>query len=78
MITRRDILKSGRCADMRWKMKERTRPNDSPKVETIDVNTYIYTIRKPIPSNSAIDMIIRYDIGRITIVNEQRQSIRNS
>jgi CBS domain-containing protein len=69
MITRRDIIKSG-AARIEIEDERRTRPNDSPKVEKI-MSTPTYTLSEADSINSAIEMIIRYDIGRITIVNEK-------
>ena len=51
-------------------MKEQSRPNDSPKVETV-MSTPTYTLSESDSVRSAIEMIIHYDIGRVTIVNEQ-------
>lgn len=69
MITRRDIIKSG-AVRIEKEDERRTRPNDSPKVEKI-MSTPTYTLSENDSIWSAIEMIIRYDIGRVTIVNEQ-------
>lgn len=71
MIIRRDIIKSGYVRtgieDTRG-----TRPNDSPKVEKI-MSTPTYTLSESDSVRSAVELIIHYDIGRVTIVNEQRK-----
>ncbi|MGB9941276.1 HPP family protein [Methanosarcina sp.] len=69
MITRRDIIKSG-AVRIEVEDERRTRPNDSPKVEKI-MSTPTYTLSETDSVKSAIEMIIRYDIGRVTIVNEK-------
>jgi predicted transcriptional regulator len=48
--------------------ERRTRPNDSPKVEKI-MSTPTYTLLETDSIQNAIEVIIRYDIGRVTIVN---------
>ncbi|KKG11679.1 hypothetical protein EO98_08155 [Methanosarcina sp. 2.H.T.1A.6] len=69
MITRRDIIKSG---ILRRSVEDEraTRPNESPKVEKI-MSTPAYTLSENDSVKSAIEMIIRHDIGRVTVVNEQ-------
>ncbi|RXA18716.1 CBS domain-containing protein [Methanosarcina sp. MSH10X1] len=69
MITRRDIIKSG---SVRFEVEDerRTRPNDSPKVEKV-MSTPTYTLSENDSIQSAIKMILHYDIGRVTIVNEK-------
>jgi CBS domain-containing protein len=69
MITRRDIIKSG---TVRTSVEDNgaTRPNESPKVETI-MSTPTYTLSESDSFRSAIEMIIHYDIGRVTIVNDK-------
>jgi CBS domain-containing protein len=69
MITRRDILKSG-VVRISVEDERASRPNDSPKVETV-MSTPTYTLSESDSVRSAIEMIIHYDIGRVTIVNEQ-------
>ncbi len=69
MVTRRDIIKSG-AVRIEVEDERRTRPNDSPKVEKI-MSTPTYTLSETDSIQSAIDMIIHYDIGRVTIVNEK-------
>ena len=69
MITRRDIIKSG-AVRISVEDERRSRPNDSPKVEKV-MSTPTYTLSEADSVSSAIEMIIRYDIGRITIVNEK-------
>ena len=69
MITRRDIIKSG-AVRIEVEDERRTRPNDSPKVEKI-MSTPTYTLSETDTIQSAIEMIIHYDIGRVTIVNEK-------
>ncbi|AKB42319.1 MULTISPECIES: CBS domain-containing protein [Methanosarcina] len=68
MITRRDIIKSG-AVRISVEDDRATRPNDSPKVETV-MSTPTYTISESDSVRSAIEMIIHYDIGRVTVVNE--------
>jgi CBS domain-containing protein len=67
MITRRDIIKSG-SVRLEVEDERRTRPNDSPKVEKI-MSTPTYTLLETDSIQNAIEVIIRYDIGRVTIVN---------
>jgi len=69
MITRRDIIKSG---FLRISMEDEraTRPNESPKVERV-MSTPAYTLSENDSVKSAIEMIIRHDIGRVTVVDEQ-------
>jgi CBS domain-containing protein len=68
MITRRDIIKSG-FVRIEVEDDRRTRPNDSPKVERI-MSTPAYTLSEDDSVWSAVEMIIRYDIGRVTIINQ--------
>jgi CBS domain-containing protein len=69
MITRRDIIKSG-VVRIEKEDERRTTPNESPKVEKI-MSTPTYTLSENDSIRSAIEMIIHYDIGRVTIVNEK-------
>jgi CBS domain-containing protein len=69
MITRRDIIKSG-VVRISVEDERRSRPNDSPRVEMI-MSTPTYTLSENDSVRSAIEMIIHYDVGRVTIVNEQ-------
>ena len=69
MITRRDVIKSGILRISR-EDERATRPNESPKVEKI-MSTPAYTLSENDSVKSAIEMIIRHDIGRVTVVNEQ-------
>ena len=69
MITRRDIIKSG-FLRMSVEDERATRPNESPKVERV-MSTPAYTLLENDSVKSAIEMIIRHDIGRVTVVNEQ-------
>lgn len=69
MITRRDIIKSGFVRN-EVEDDRRTRPRDSPKVEKI-MSTPTYTLFENDSFRSAIEKIIHYDIGRVTIVNQQ-------
>jgi CBS domain-containing protein len=69
MITRRDIIKSG-TVRIEKEDERRTTPNESPKVEKI-MSTPTYTLSENDSVRSAIEMVIHYDIGRVTIVNEQ-------
>lgn len=71
MITRRDIIKSG-AVRIEVEDERRTKPNDSSKVEKI-MSTPAYTLLETESIQNAIEMIIRYDIGRITIVNEKEK-----
>ena len=68
MITRRDIIKSG-VVRIGVEDDRAIRPNDSPKVEKI-MSTPTYTLLENDSVHNAIKMIIHYDIGRVTIVNE--------
>lgn len=69
MITRRDIIKSG-VVRISLEDERAIRPNDSPKVEMV-MSTPTYILSESDPFRSAIKMIIHYDIGRVTIVNEE-------
>ena len=69
MITRRDVIKSG-AVRISVEDERRSRPNDSPKVETV-MSTPTYTLSENDSVRNAIKMIIQHDIGRVTIVNEQ-------
>lgn len=69
MITRRDIIKSGFVRN-EVEDDRRTRPKDSPKVERI-MSTPAYILSENDSILSAIETIIRYDVGRVTIVNQQ-------
>lgn len=69
MITRRDIIKSG-AVRSGVEDERPTRPNDSPKVEKI-MSTPTYTLSEADSIQNAIKMIIHYDVGRVTIVNEK-------
>lgn len=71
MITRRDIIKSG-AVRIEVEDERRTRPNDSPKVEKV-MSTPTYTLSENDSIQNAIDIIIRNDIGRVTIVNEKNK-----
>ena len=67
MITRRDIIKSGASA---LKSNERhTKPKKARKLKVM--KTPAYTLSENDSIQSAIDVILRYDIGRVTIVNEE-------
>jgi CBS domain-containing protein len=68
MITRRDIIKSG-VVRISVEDERASRPNDSPKVET-SMSTPTYTLSENDSVRSAIEMILHYDVGRVTIVNE--------
>ncbi len=67
MITRRDIIKSG-AVRISLEDERASRPNDSPKVKKV-MSTPTYTLSESDSVQSAIEMIIHYDIGRVTIVN---------
>jgi CBS domain-containing protein len=69
MITRRDILKSG-ILRMSVEDERASRPNESPKVEKI-MSTPAYTLSASDSIKNAIEMVVKRDIGRVTIVNEQ-------
>ncbi|AKB34611.1 Inosine-5'-monophosphate dehydrogenase [Methanosarcina siciliae C2J] len=69
MITRRDIIKAG-ILRMSVEDERATRPNESPKVEKI-MSTPAYTLSENDSVKSAIEMIIKHDIGRVTVVDEQ-------
>lgn len=69
MITRRDILKSG-ILRMSVEDERASRPNESPKVEKI-MSTPAYTLSESDSIKSAIEMVVKRDIGRVTVVNEQ-------
>jgi len=69
MITRRDIIKSG-AVRISLEDERAIRPNDSPKVEKL-MSTPTYTLSESDSVRSAIEMILHYNIGRVTIVNEQ-------
>jgi len=69
MITRRDILKSG-ILRMSIEDERASRPNESPKVEKI-MSTPAYTLSESDSIKNAIEMVVKRDIGRVTIVNEQ-------
>ncbi len=67
MITRRDIIKSG-AVRMSLEDERASSLNDSPKVKKV-MSTPTYTLSESDSVQSAIKMIIHYDIGRVTIVN---------
>lgn len=67
MITRRDIIKSG-AVRTSLEDERASRLNDSPKVKKV-MSTPTYTLSESDSVKSAIEMIIHYDIGRVTIVN---------
>jgi CBS domain-containing protein len=69
MITRRDIIKSG-AVRIGVEDERGTRPNDSSKVEKV-MSTPTYTLSEDASLYSAIEMIIRYNIGRVTIINDK-------
>lgn len=69
MITRRDIIKSG-AVRIEVEDERHTKPKESPKVEKV-MSTPAYTLSENDSIQSAIDVILRYDIGRVTIVNEE-------
>jgi CBS domain-containing protein len=69
MITRRDIIKSG-AVRLSLEDERSTKPNDSPRVEMV-MSTPTYTLSENDSFRSAVEMILHYDIGRVTIVNEQ-------
>lgn len=69
MITRRDIIKSG-AVRIGTEDERATRPNDSSKVEKI-MSTPTYTLSENASLHSAIEMIIHYNVGRVTIVNDK-------
>lgn len=63
MVTRRDIIKSGHA---RINSSEK-----SPRVEKI-MSTPTYTITSDTSISEAIDKIIYYDVGRLTVVNNNK------
>ena len=67
MITRRDIIKSG-AVRISLEDERASSLNDSPKVKKV-MSTPTYTLSESDSVKSAIEMIIHYDIGRVTIVN---------
>jgi CBS domain-containing protein len=67
MITRRDIIKSGAVRSS-LEDERASSLNDSPKVKKV-MSTPTYTLSESDSVQSAIEMIIHYDIGRVTIVN---------
>jgi len=67
MITRRDIIKSGAVRSS-LEDERASSLNDSPKVKKV-MSTPTYTLSESDSVRSAIEMIIHYDIGRVTIVN---------
>jgi len=67
MITRRDIIKSG-AVRISLEDERASRSNDGPKVKKV-MSTPTYTLSENDSVRSAIEMIIHYDIGRVTIVN---------
>jgi len=70
IVTRRDILKAG-YARIGSSETHGTRPGDTPKVQKI-MSTPIYTIPKETPIPKTIEMILHYDIGRLTIEDNNR------
>ena len=70
MVTRRDIIKAG-YARVGLSETHGTRSGDTPKVEKI-MSTPAYTITEDTPLHKAIEMILHYDIGRLTVVNNKR------
>jgi CBS domain-containing protein len=70
MVTRRDIIKAG-YARVGLSEAHDTSSGDAPKVEKI-MSTPAYTITEDTPIQKAIEMILHYDIGRLTVVNNKR------
>jgi CBS domain-containing protein len=69
MVTRRDIIKSG-AVRIGTEDERATRANESSKVEKI-MSTPTYTLSEDASLHNAIEMIIHYNIGRVTIVNNK-------
>ena len=67
MITRRDIIKSG-AVRISLEDERASRLNDSSKVKKV-MSTPAHTLSEEESIKSAIEMIIHYDIGRVTLVN---------
>ena len=67
IITRRDIIKSG-YARTGSSDSHGTRPGDSTKIEKV-MSTPIYTISHDTPISKAIEMMLHYDTGRVSVVN---------
>ncbi|ADI72955.1 CBS domain containing membrane protein [Methanohalobium evestigatum Z-7303] len=63
VVTRRDIIKSGHARI--------NSPEKSSRVEKI-MSTPTYTITPNTPITEAIDKIIHYDVGRLTVVNNNK------
>lgn len=67
IITRRDVIRSG-YARTGSSDSHGTRPGDSTKVEKV-MSTPTYTISHDIPISKAIEMMLHYDTGRVSVVN---------
>ena len=70
MITRRDILKSG-AVRIGVEESRGTRTQETPRVEKV-MSTPAYILSEEDSIEQAKEMIVRYDIGRITVVSGTR------
>lgn len=70
MITRRDILKSG-AVRIGVEESRGTRTQETPRVEKV-MSTPAYILNEEDSIEQAKEMIVRYDIGRVTVVSGTR------
>ncbi|MCL7411110.1 MAG: CBS domain-containing protein [Methanosarcinaceae archaeon] len=67
IITRRDIIRSG-YARTGLREAHGTNPSESTTVEKV-MSTPAYTISQDTPISKAIEMMLHYDTGRVSVVN---------
>ncbi len=67
MVTRQDIIQSG-FARTSISDTHGTTPANTPKIEKI-MSTPTYTISPDTPLTKCMEMILQYDIGRLTVVD---------
>lgn len=70
MVTRMDIIRSG---FIRTSMSEThsTQPKDTTVVEKI-MSTPVYSVSSDTPIRDCLKQMLHYDVGRITVVDEER------
>jgi len=70
MVTRHDIISAG-FARIGLEDESGTRAKQSPLVERI-MSTPAYTVPPAMPVSEAIDMMLKLDVGRLTVVDNNR------
>ena len=70
MVTRSDIIRAG-FARIGLEDEGGTRAKQSPPVEKI-MNTPAYTVSPATPVSGAIDMMLKLDVGRLSVVDDGR------